>query len=155
MLFFIKEENTSIISGYTKTTDETPGLSDSRYVRWDAINVSPAFQSEQDAEERSDECIEKVVDESGNLTDPPPLPPKFTNVLSVLEFRNRFTATEKSAIYTAAETDVLVRSFLDDLSLAEFVDVTDPNTINGVAYLIGTGAVNGARESALLAQKQI
>lgn len=61
-----------------------------------------------------------------------------------LAFRNRFTMVEKQAIYTAAETVVDIRIFLDDLASASNIDITNAQTAGGVnaletAGLIGTG----------------
>jgi hypothetical protein len=59
-------------------------------------------------------------------------------ILSVLEFRGRFTQEEKRAIYTAAETVIDIRIWLDDLMAvteAEGVDTTDERTVAGVQGL--------------------
>jgi len=64
--------------------------------------------------------------------------------LTRLEFRNRLTGPEKEAIYTAAESSVAIRIWLDDLAAAEYIELTDPSTsgaVNGLEALtlIGTG----------------
>jgi len=62
-----------------------------------------------------------------------PQPP--VTKLTRLEFRNRFTQAEKQALYTAAESNVDLRIYLDDLAAAEYVDVTDPATIASINAL--------------------
>ena len=74
---------------------------------------------------------------------PEPVVPVNTR-LTRLEFRNRLTSTEKEAIYTAAETSVAIRIWLDDLAAAEYIDLADAATIaavNGLESLtlIGVG----------------
>ena len=64
--------------------------------------------------------------------------------LTKREFRNQFTFSEKQAIYTAAETSVYIRIFLDDLMAAEYIDCDNSDTVASVsaletATLIGTG----------------
>ena len=64
--------------------------------------------------------------------------------LTKREFRNQFTFAEKQAIYTAAETSVYIRIFLDDLMAAEYIDCDNSDTVASVsaletATLIGTG----------------
>jgi len=71
--------------------------------------------------------------------------------LTRLEFRNRFTAAEKEAIYTAAETVISVRIWLDDLAAAEYIELTDPNTIASVEGLASAGLISESRVSEVLA----
>jgi len=64
--------------------------------------------------------------------------------LTKREFRNQFTFAEKQAIYTAAETSVDIRIFLDDLMAAKYIDCDNSDTVASVsaletATLIGTG----------------
>lgn len=66
-------------------------------------------------------------------------------------FRGRFTLAEKAAIYTAAETDVMIKVFLDDIQAAEFISVTDQDTIDGVNYLESQGLIAGGRGVEILA----
>jgi phosphoglycerate-specific signal transduction histidine kinase len=55
--------------------------------------------------------------------------------ITKLAFRNRFTNAEKLALYTAAESNVQLKVFLDDLAAATFVDLTRPDTIAGINFL--------------------
>jgi len=149
MLFFIKAKDSGLLAGYTETLDATPAEVDSNYVAWSNIPVSPPFASEQDAVDRLDEVIGKVLDDQG-LTDPPPPEPIYINRMSVLQFRGRFTVSEKSAIYSS--TDVGVRIILDDLNAASFISVADPATIQAVDYFISASLIDPGRRSDLLAQ---
>ena len=150
MLFFIKEDNR--LAGYTTTLDEVPGENNPSYVAWYDIPIAPPFESIDDATERLEDAIGMVI-ENGQLIEPEPPPPEYVNKMTVLQFRNRFTTQEKTAIYSS--TDINTKMFLDDLSTASFVDVTDPNTIAGVDYLISTGIVESGRRQELLAQIEL
>jgi hypothetical protein len=91
---------------------------------------------------------------SGGVWSPPVTPtpePISRTRLTRLEFRNRFTQVEKEAIYTAAETVVSVRIWLDDLAAAEYIELTDPNTIASVEGLASAGLISESRVSEILA----
>lgn len=79
----------------------------------------------------------------------PELPP--VTQISKLAFRNRFTQAEKEAIYTAAESSVSVKIWLDDLNAASYVDLTDQQTIDGVNSLEAAGLIGAGRVSEILA----
>jgi hypothetical protein len=79
----------------------------------------------------------------------PETPPRTR--LSRLEFRGRFTEPEKIAIYTAAESSVQVRIWLDDLAAAEFIELTDPRTIADVGALETAGLIAPGRAAEILA----
>lgn len=68
-----------------------------------------------------------------------------------LAFRNLFTGAEKIAIYTAAESSVQIRVWLDDLNAAEFVDLDYPATIAGVQALEAGGIIAEGRAAEVLA----
>lgn len=70
--------------------------------------------------------------------------------LTKLAFMNRFTMEELAAIYTAAKTEVMVEVFMDKLKLAEYVDVTDPQTIAGLQALAASGLLTEARVQEIL-----
>ncbi len=55
--------------------------------------------------------------------EPPALP---RTRLTRLEFRNQFTMAEKQALYTAAQSNIDIQIFLDDVNAAEYVETTDP-----------------------------
>ena len=71
--------------------------------------------------------------------------------LSKLAFMERFTLEEMAGIYTAAKTNVVVEIFLDKMKLAEFIDITDANTIAGVNALVSAGLLTEARAAEILA----
>jgi hypothetical protein len=73
-----------------------------------------------------------------------------TSKLSVLDFRSRFTNEEKVAIYTAATTNLLIKIWLDDLSAASIVDLTDIRTIEGVEALETAGILTVGRSLEIL-----
>ena len=69
--------------------------------------------------------------------------------LTRYEFRSRFTAAEKVAMYDS--TDTMVRVFLDDVQAAESINVTDQDTVDGVAYLASLGLIAAGRDDEILA----
>ena len=70
--------------------------------------------------------------------------------ITKLEFMNRFTLEELEAIYIAARTSVLVEVFLDKMKMAEFIDITDSNTIAGVNSLSNAGLIATERAEVIL-----
>lgn len=82
---------------------------------------------------------------SGGAT-PAPVAAKLTR----LQFRNRFTEPERVAIYTAAESVVAVRVYLDDILAAEEIDLTDAATIAGVNALEMAGLLAAGRAAEIL-----
>jgi len=72
------------------------------------------------------------------------------NILTRLQFRNRFTQAEKVAIYTAAEQVIAIKVWLDDLMVVEFVDLTAPETIAGVQGLEQAGLLAAGRAHEIL-----
>jgi len=71
--------------------------------------------------------------------------------LTKREFRNQFTFFEKQTIYTAAETSVNIRIFLDDLMAAEYIDVDSAETIGGVQALESATLIASGRSAEILA----
>lgn len=69
--------------------------------------------------------------------------------LTRYEFRSRFTTPEKVAMYDS--TDTIIKIFLDDIQAAEYIDVTDQATIDGVAYLEAQGLIAAGRSTDILA----
>lgn len=70
------------------------------------------------------------------------------NVITKLSFRNKFTQSEKVAIYIAAESNIAIKVWLDDIMVAEEIDLNNSETINGVQSLeqLGLIAPNRANE---------
>lgn len=77
---------------------------------------------------------------------------KVPRTLSVLAFRSRFTDAEKITIYTAAETNLPVRIWLDDLSAsqAQTIDLIDPRIIAGVHAMEFGGLIGAGRAAEIL-----
>lgn len=71
--------------------------------------------------------------------------------LTVLEFRGQFTVAEKQAMYTAANTDMMVKMILDDLAAASYVDTTNQQTIDSVNYLVSVSIITAPRATEVLA----
>lgn len=65
--------------------------------------------------------------------------------LTRLAFRRRFTQAERESIYTAASTQPAIQVFLDDIMVAEFVDLDDPGLISGVQQLEAVGLLASGR----------
>ncbi len=68
---------------------------------------------------------------------------------SKLDFMTRFTISERLA--AKASSDPVVADFLELLTLAEFIDTSDPNTIAGVNYLAYAGIISQSRIPDVLA----
>ena len=87
---------------------------------------------------------ELVVAEEYEEDDPIP-----RKKLTRYEFRSQFTTAEKVAMYDS--TDTIIKIFLDDIQAAEYIDVTDQATIDGVAYLEAQGLIAAGRSADILA----
>jgi len=70
--------------------------------------------------------------------------------ITKLKFRDRFTGAEKLALYTAAESSVQLRVYLDDLAAAEFVDLDYGATVAGVQALEVAGIIGAGRAAEIL-----
>lgn len=67
-----------------------------------------------------------------------------------LSFRSLFTDEEKASIYDKSRTDGLAASFLDELKIAEYIDLEDIRTINGIQYLRSVGVLTSSRANEIL-----
>lgn len=74
--------------------------------------------------------------------------PDTKSTFTRLEFRNRFTLAEKTAMYES--TNTVVKIFLDDLAAAQSVDIEDQNTVDAVNYLASIGLLTEARATEIL-----
>lgn len=98
----------------------------------------------------SDPIRTDILDSEGNVVgfamigEPPP-----RTQLTRYEFRSRFTTPEKMAMYDS--TDTIIKIFLDDIQSAQYIDVTDQVTIDGVAYLEDQGLIAAGRSTDILA----
>lgn len=81
--------------------------------------------------------------------------------LTVLQFRQRFTLAEKAAIELAAidtpadaieqrQQAAMLRAVLADQAAAEFIDLADPSTIEGVQLLVQAGLLTEPRGAEVL-----
>ena len=72
-------------------------------------------------------------------------------ILTKLQFENRFTFEELVAIETAAETNPGIRVLKSKQSKADFIDLTDENTILGVMFLNSVNLLTQERMTEILA----
>ena len=96
----------------------------------------------------------EVVGETAN--------PEYLSVAQVrkmtrLEFRRRFTPNERVAMDAApenpalpAEVRAMARTMLTDLSLAEEIDIDDPDTRAGIGLMVSLGILTTERAAAIL-----
>lgn len=71
-----------------------------------------------------------------------------TSMITKLTFLNRFTMSERMAIRSS--TDPIVLDIMNLLEIAEYVDVNDQNTMQGVGYLAMTGLLTNERVAEIL-----
>jgi hypothetical protein len=71
-------------------------------------------------------------------------------VMTHLAFRKRFTFLERTAIETTAVTDPEVRTVQKDFEAAQEIDLTYPDTIQGVGLLVAKGLLTQARADEIL-----
>ncbi len=72
-----------------------------------------------------------------------------TRTLTRLEFSNRLTPQERVAI--AASTDPIVSDIMRMLNVAEYVNLDDPNTIQGINYFASINLITQSRIQEILA----
>jgi hypothetical protein len=70
--------------------------------------------------------------------------------MSKLKFNQRFTFEELVAIETAAESNPGIRVFQSQLSLADYIDLVNQNTIDGVNYLVSLNLLTQERANNIL-----
>ncbi len=89
------------------------------------------------------------VPEGHTLRELPDIPvPAIQQSLTQLAFLRRFTASERIAI--RASTDPVIQDFLQLVSLAQEILVTDPDTQMGVGYLAQQGFIAPERVAEIL-----
>lgn len=71
-----------------------------------------------------------------------------TSLLTTLEFFNRFTSAERIAI--RASTDPMVTDYAEMWKLADYIDVGDQTTIDGVNYLANQNLITAGRVAEIL-----
>lgn len=70
--------------------------------------------------------------------------------ITKLAFRNRFTAAEKTALYTAAKTNVDIQIYLDDVNAATYIDLQRADTRASVQGLETAGLIAAGRALQIL-----
>lgn len=68
----------------------------------------------------------------------------------LIDFRKRFTADEKVALYQATETDIMIKIFMDDLAATPVVAQDDPELNQGIAYVVAQGILTLERAREIL-----
>lgn len=68
-----------------------------------------------------------------------------------LTFMRRFTLTERVAIRSAAATDPMIADLMAMQAAATYIDLDDPDTQAGVAYLESLGIIAAGRAAQVLA----
>lgn len=84
------------------------------------------------------------------LPDNPPPEIIYPIIISRLDFRNRFIMNEKIAIYNASAQSVEIQIWLDDLTTAEYVDLSSSRTIEGLSALVVAGIISQPRMNEIL-----
>jgi hypothetical protein len=82
-----------------------------------------------------------------------PTPPAPAPILSPYDFLLLFTAAERVAILTAAQTNMQMADWLNMLNHVSFVHLDDPNTISGVEALEAAGLIGAGRAAQILADE--
>jgi len=93
-----------------------------------------------------------LYDSSTNTFTAPEVIETVNTTMTVLEFRSRFTQAEKIAIYNAADSNVEIRIWLDDLNAVRdgLVDSTDPRTVSSVQNIENAGLIAVGRANEIL-----
>ncbi len=124
------------------TTTEPPTPGNNEAVRWNAgaWEVVPDYRgvTGYDADGQK-HTIEKINETPNpNWTEQPPEPEPVTiTQFSSRQFLQRLTRAERLAIKNSGDDDALL--WYDELIAADFVDVTDQDTINGAQYGLQMG----------------
>jgi hypothetical protein len=73
-------------------------------------------------------------------------------IVTLTQFRNRFTLDEKRLIYSAAKVSIDIQIYLDDLASAgeRGVDLSSPGTVAGINALVAAGILKAARGEEIL-----
>lgn len=71
--------------------------------------------------------------------------------ISSLQFLQRLTPSERTAILDARETDTIVRDFLFMFQVAQFIDLDEPTNRQGLLYFASNGWIQPERVDELLA----
>ena len=86
--------------------------------------------------------------EDGIIYDENSLP---TYCITKLEFMNRFTIQELATIEGISASDPVIRVLQRQQEIADFIDLQDPKTAEGIGYLASIGLITPERMTAILA----
>ncbi len=75
---------------------------------------------------------------------------QYSNTMSSLDMFNRFTSAEQTAIVTETLINVPLKIFYDRMMAANYVDVTNVETVAGVDALIALKLIQPSRKIELL-----
>lgn len=114
-----------------KVVDKYVGLSDV-----DAIETSVQTNQQLESESAAAIALQKKL--------------KLGNRLTRLEFLNRFTVDERISLRTIETNDPFVGVLFDMIRVAEFIDLNDATTINGIGYLATKGYIAENRVAEIL-----
>ena len=85
------------------------------------------------------------------LEDAPVIPaPNYGSRISRLAFKLRMTANERKAIRVASESNADIYDFMDLLSDSTYIDLTRPETIQGIQTLEAAGLLATGRADEIL-----
>ena len=77
--------------------------------------------------------------------------PKPTRIVTRLAFMRRMTNDELAGIYGTAKVSPLLEVWLDKFKLAEEIDLTDPEIVEGLQWLEAAGLLAAGRAAEVLA----
>jgi hypothetical protein len=80
----------------------------------------------------------------------PPPAPDYGTKITRLAMKLRMTATERKTIRAAAETNADVYDFMDLLSDSTYIDLTRPETVQGIQTLEAAGLLGAGRADEIL-----
>ena len=76
--------------------------------------------------------------------------PTLGTKITKLAFRNRLLSEEKRAIYTASESNVDLKIYIDDINAATFIDIAEQKTIYSINQLEEFGLLGEGRADIIL-----
>lgn len=71
-------------------------------------------------------------------------------IVSKLQFMNLLSLSERIQIRTAAETDPILNDIVQQLNIAEFIDLSRPDTISSLLYLQSKNILSETRVGEIL-----
>jgi hypothetical protein len=103
--------------------------------------------SHYDAPLSATQFVQKMVDGQVNSL----VASYLVTTVSRLAFMQRFTAEERVAIRTAAQSSPAIEDYLQMLNVSEQVDLTHALTVSGVQQLEAAGLIAAGRAAEILA----